>query len=664
MMKTLLKVVLALVAGVVLLILAAWLLVNPEDYRGKLSEMATDALGTEVRLEGGMQLQFWPSLGLATERLQVMQPSAFGEGVMLEAGEVSFSAAVVPLLQGELALEEIHLRGVRLKLLRKADGSANWERLQPGGGREVGQDAQSVAAAPIPLKLAGLYLDDVQLEYVDEKADQRQSLHIQRLALEGLGGAEAASMELTAELRLPEPLQLELGTTLKTSDDFTRIELPTLSLRLHGDRLPQPVEVTADLLLDTGQGRVEIRDMRLVDALTLRGSLGRRVDLHLQADAMDLKPWLRETGVELATDATLELDMRVQGSGEKLHLALQKLRLGSLELKGRADWDGSLKARFEADTLRLEDWLPAAEATTDAAAEPVADAPLLTPEQLPKLKAEVELTLASLEAHGLKMRDVSMRLETRPGQVELTGLKATLYEGTLEAGAVLKARGNEVELQSRGQVRAVQAEPLLQDLVGKKLLSGQGELEWNIQTRLTGLQAMKANLQGQAGLRFQDGAVLGINVAEKIRQAWALLKGQPYRPPAEPPKTDFAELSASLRMQAGRVENDDLMLKSPLLRVTGNGWLDLAQEQVNYNLRPVVVGTLRGQNGEELRQLKGVPIPLKIKGALASPAIKLDLARALGETQKKKLKKKAEKEVMKLLFGRKKGEEDKPADPP
>ena len=62
----------------------------------------------------------------------------------------------------------------------------------------------------------------------------------------------------------------------------------------------------------------------------------------------------------------------------------------------------------------------------------------------------------------------------------------------------------------------------------------------------------------------------------------------------------------------------------------------------------MVVETSKGQGGADLAELEGIPIPLRISGALSDPKIKLDLEGALKAQLKAKAKEELKKEEDKL----------------
>jgi len=62
-----------------------------------------------------------------------------------------------------------------------------------------------------------------------------------------------------------------------------------------------------------------------------------------------------------------------------------------------------------------------------------------------------------------------------------------------------------------------------------------------------------------------------------------------------------------------------------------------------------IVGSLKGQGGKGLDDLKGVAIPVRISGTFSKPTYTPDLAAALGDVARDKAKAKIEKKTQKLL---------------
>ena len=116
-----------------------------------------------------------------------------------------------------------------------------------------------------------------------------------------------------------------------------------------------------------------------------------------------------------------------------------------------------------------------------------------------------------------------------------------------------------------------------------------------------------------------------------IRSAQQKLKGDLSESNKEELKTDFTSLTGSFTMKDAVMTNPDLAMAAPLIRLAGKGTAN------------IVVGSLSGQGDANDESLKGVDIPLTIKGTFQEPKFGIDTKALLegklkGETDKAKEK--------------------------
>ena len=107
-------------------------------------------------------------------------------------------------------------------------------------------------------------------------------------------------------------------------------------------------------------------------------------------------------------------------------------------------------------------------------------------------------------------------------------------------------------------------------------------------------------------------------------------------------RTDFSELKASFQINNGVAHNEDLSAKSPLLRLAGNGDVNVGESAMNYLAKATVVASLEGQGGKELSALKGMTVPVRITGPFAGLKYSLDFNAMASEAVKQKVEQKKE----------------------
>lgn len=95
----------------------------------------------------------------------------------------------------------------------------------------------------------------------------------------------------------------------------------------------------------------------------------------------------------------------------------------------------------------------------------------------------------------------------------------------------------------------------------------------------------------------------------------------------------------------GIATSNDLEVKSPLLRIGGDGRADLVASTLDYTVRASIVATSTGQGGKELESLRGVTVPVRLTGPFDQLAWQIDWETA----GKEALKGRAKEELQKRL---------------
>jgi AsmA protein len=265
------------------------------------------------------------------------------------------------------------------------------------------------------------------------------------------------------------------------------------------------------------------------------------------------------------------------------------------------------------------------------------------------------LSIGSLTARGVKAGQIEIEVKAGGGGLQIDQRVGRLYEGSSTSQVKVNVSGGLPQLVLSQSLAEVQASPLLLDLTGQDRIDGTARLTANLTSRGNTVGALRAAMQGNLDFRFEDGAIKGVNIAKLIRDAQARLNGQPVPKTGEPQKTDFTLLEGNATVQGNLVNNTYLELKSPLLRVEGTGTADLEKEFLDYRVKTTLVKTLEGQGGKGLKDLTGIPIPVRYQGRFDEIGTignwSIDLQDAAVQAGKQKLQEKLQEKLLERLGG-------------
>src|SRR5256886_8337074 len=237
--------------------------------------------------------------------------------------------------------------------------------------------------------------------------------------------------------------------------------------------------------------------------------------------------------------------------------------------------------------------------------------------------AKGQLQVGALQVQGLKLSNFKAQLKAAGGRAEISPHSASLYEGELSGALSLDGNANRIALKET--FSNVSIGPLLKDVAHQDRLEGKGNVALELAAAGATASAMKRSLAGTAKVRLRDGAIKGIDIAELLRKARAAAGRQSGQAADSKERTDFSELSASLSIKNGVAHNEDLDVKSPLLRIGGSGDIDIGRSAISYVVKASVVGTT------------SLTVPVKLAGPLDAMKYEVDYHAVAGDLAKSKI---------------------------
>jgi AsmA protein len=278
---------------------------------------------------------------------------------------------------------------------------------------------------------------------------------------------------------------------------------------------------------------------------------------------------------------------------------------------------------------------------------------------LKTLNAAGSVRIGKLTAMNLKSSQFRADMKVAGGRLDVSPVSAQLYQGTLN-GSLSAQAANQPVFTVKQSLAGVAVGPLLRDAANIDTLDGKGTVNLDLITQGVTMDALKKALNGNAAIHLADGSLKGIDIAGTIRSARDKireLRGEQVKPADKTQKTDFSELKATFNVKNGVARNNDLSMKSPLLRVSGAGDIDIGHDRMNYVLKATLVGTTKGQGGKAAADLGGLTVPVKLTGPINSPQYAIDFAGMVTDVAKQRV----QDELLKRLPGQAPGK-SAPAD--
>ncbi|WP_024583672.1 MULTISPECIES: AsmA family protein [Bradyrhizobium] len=270
---------------------------------------------------------------------------------------------------------------------------------------------------------------------------------------------------------------------------------------------------------------------------------------------------------------------------------------------------------------------------------------------------------ASIDLSGLNYVDAQARISTAElvigdGRFAQAAIDASIdsgvlngklgnlgaYEGTANGDVSIDVRSATPSYALRLDLAGVRALPVLKSIAEFDKLDGRMQARIALTSQGNSERAIVGNLAGTAVVVFQDGKIIGLNVAQMIRNlTTGTLSGWQQ---GQELSTDLSQLAASFKVDKGQAVTTDLNLVGPLVKMTGVGTVDLNTRQIGFRVEPQLVMTTEGQG--RAGNPVGLGIPVMVEGPWVSPRIYPEMQGILDNPQAAYAKL---KEMGKGLFG-------------
>lgn len=670
-MSKILKIILGLFGLLVALVLAAVIILplvfDPNDYRDDIAQSVEDETGRSFEIEGEISLSVFPWLGLEVGRMRLGNPPGFGDAPFAEIGSAAVGAKLLPLLSRRLEVSTLRLDGLRVNLVRLADGSSNWSDLADGKSDAAADSAPGAdGGEQFRLeRISGLRLTDAVLRFDDRRDASVIEAAIPRLTTGELAPGKAFPVEAEGSLRLDEDgvtVAATLGGSVQVAEDLGVITIRDLALafELSGATVPGGKQsgrlaapsVTANLdaqTLAVPELTAEAAGLRVV--AEIRGSEIK--DAPALAGRIQLQPFsprallgaFGEPAPDTADPAVLDrasLDASFRAEAEQLQLDGLRILLDDTTLTGSASIGFGeimrVRSQLALDAIDLDRYLPP-EAEETAAPAPGEDVELAF-EWLDELDLDASFKADTLKVNGLTLTNLEGRAVARDGVLTLQPFGAALYGGEVRGTARLDARRSPATFSLEQSLSALQLLPFVKDLAGFERLTGVAELGASLSTTASSTAGLMSGLNGELSFDVADGALKGVNLWYEIQRANALARGR-AAPERTSPDTDFRRLKGTAVIRDGVLFNQDLVGGLPFLALTGKGQVNLAQSSLDYRLDATVIREAVDTATGERSELAGATLPLRLSGSLDSPSVSVDLGGLVRD--------RAEREVLERL---------------
>lgn len=627
--------------------------VDPNKFKSDINNAVYEKTGRHLTIQGNLSWSFFPWVGFKVNNVQLSNAAGFSDKPFASAKKIDISLSVMPLLTGNIDVNNIELDSLQVNLSKNAKGISNWADLASKHADAASATSDNAKATETPstdskpgsldFSIANLTVVNGDINYNDQQ--QNKSYNISKIYINGsnIGTKDVFPLTFSATIaagEIAKPITFSVDGQYNIPPDLSTVAINQLDIKLDSLEL---------------QGDISAKDLQTNPSF--------QGDIHLTP--LDLRTFLTDFKIKLPAmkkeDALENVTADIAFNGNTKNISLKPFNIGldDSKLTGNVDVknlkDPSINFKLSLNQLNIDDYLPpkakasksstgSSNASGNTSSASKADTPINLPTNMLRgLKLNGSLQISQLVVSNLHVSNVNANLNANAGKIKLAPVTMELYEGNADATTNLDVSSNTPRYQFTLNANKIQAEPFINDLMDKDFITGTANLSANLTTNGTTVNTLINRLDGNSKFNFSNGVIKGINVEYQLAKAKALLKKQ--SPPAEPASknTPFGSATGTININNGVANNNDLLITNQAFTGKGKGTVNLNSQNIDYLLNLTT---------DKVPELKDYRIPIQIKGALTSPSISLDtndILQQIVNQQKKVLVQKAKQDAKKQV---------------
>jgi AsmA protein len=570
-----------------------------------IASVSLEKTNLSYRDEGSGAQYAIKDLNLKTGRIAIGVPSKIDLSTSIHANQpkLDISTQLKSTLTFDLDKQKYQLQGLDLQASGSALDISNL-KVQANGDVTANLATQEFTAKKFALNASGIKVKDKFSAALDAPSLSltKDKYSASKLTLNA--NLDAALGNVVAKLTLPG-----------VEGNAQSFKVGALTMDLD---MKQPEQAFKVKLVSTLSGNIKSQQFNLNDLSVAVAATGDR---------------LPNKSVNSEMKGSVHVDALKQTAQANLAGGLLQSKIkANVGVKGFAD--PAIKFDVDMDQFDADLYMPKKSNETAKPSSKQPEQPLDL-SALRKLNLDGNLRIGALKVMNVKSTQLRVDVKALNGLVIINPLSAKLYQGSMYGNMSINAQGTP-SFAINQKLKGVAIAPLLKDAADLDLAEGKGNIALDLATQGNTVSALKKALNGTVSVNLANGAIKGINLTKLVQGIQNLSKDTRTQTLGvdKSEKTEFSEFKANFKVRNGVAHNDDLAVKSTVLRLSGNGDIDIGHDSLNYNAKAAIAKTEQGRTAT---------LPVNVSGPFDALKFKVDYGALLVDVAKQKIDEKKEK---------------------
>ncbi|MGE0387622.1 MAG: AsmA family protein [Gammaproteobacteria bacterium] len=289
----------ALVALIVVAVLLAPVLLNPNSHKDRIAATVMEKTGRRIELPGTIEMTWFPWLGVKVPGVTLGNPAGFGDAPFAHADLIEARIKLMPLLRHDIEMDTIRVHGASVNLIENADGSNNWADL-------LKQEEEKEPFKINAFAIGGVDVKNVKVTYTSAKSGREARIGNLTAATGPLVSGAPIDLTLTFDAVTKKPaldgsFKLAGRIAYDSGGEHVKLEPLAVTGRYKGRNVPggsAELSFGGAVDADLDAGTIKVAGLNLA---TLGASVqGTMTASRIKTDAPAMQAEIRAGGKDLA----------------------------------------------------------------------------------------------------------------------------------------------------------------------------------------------------------------------------------------------------------------------------------------------------------------------------------------------------------------------------
>lgn len=607
MIKKIVITLLAIILIIVISIVSLIVFVDPNNFRGFISDTVKDKTGYELTIEGNLRWHIWPKISILTDSIKLADQGA--KKPILVADNMRLDVELFPLFSKELSVTNVFIKSAIINISDDSKGASAQKLAQNRQATEVNNPAQTLQSpSPKPTSSSSwtfslnkfeINNSTVVLQQNDDLVTFRNlDLIVEQkskdtVAVDINGNINRNQQDLfyavKAEVDLasfPKKASIELH---QFDYDYKGVGVPTGELKgnLSGTLNYQQ----SPLVIESHNLALSVNNNAISGSISLNLDNKPYTELNLNSEKIDITPFIVPSTETQPQDVVIQqttpvVSTNVKNSGNELDF-------------------------------------------------------------LTNFNANVQFNINELIVDKATLTKINMNASNDDGVATLNQTSFDFAGGHVTANGIANGKSKNLQIKLNTKIVDVDLNTFFSQVDIKNDLSGIFNATGELTTDTLSSTDLLANLRGNMAISIANARLNNINIPNIIQNAVSKYTKDILSSENQQKYTQFSKLSANAILNSGNMTLTSLKAKSETLDVDGTGRVGMVNRDLDVDLRIKMLGGWNGKS-ETLAKLKQLTIPLRIYGQFANLHYQIEIEQLIQDVLSDKLQQGLDKLRIKL----------------